>query len=92
MNKRGFQTYPNVRGHVTGDENRGGARVGVVVENDDTKAAGTAGYPAVITHEAGGWVTFYTYALAPSDSPFPGIPQWIGPWTGLSEEIEEMPS
>lgn len=89
MNKSGFQTYPNIRGHVIGDENRGGLRNGVVMDNDETKLSGTAGFPAVVTHEAGGWVTFYTYTLAPDNALFPGVPVWQGPFTGLSEEIEE---
>lgn len=92
MNKTGFQTYPNIQGHVIGDENRGGLRTGMVMENEDTKILGTAGFPAVVTRENDGWVRFYTYGLTPDGSLFPGIPIWTGPFTGLSEEIEEMPS
>ena len=90
MNKTEFQTYPNVQGHVIGDESRGGARVGIVVENQDTKLAGTAGFPAMVTYESDGWVRFYTFSVAPDDSVFPGTPVWRGPFSGLSEEIEEM--
>lgn len=91
MNKTGFQTYPNVQGHVIGDENRGGARVGVVVENQDTKLAGTAGFPAMVTHESDGWVRFYVYKIKPASSAT-GSEEiwWEGPFNGLSEEIEEM--
>lgn len=84
MNTTGYQTYPNARGHARGDENRGGLRVGVVTVNKDTERAGTAGYPAMVTHESDGWVKFYTFV------PVEDIPQWRGPFDGLSEEIEEM--
>lgn len=92
MKNTDMQTYPNIQGHMIGDENRGGLRNGVVIENSDTQRAGTAGYPAVVTRESDGWIRFYIYTLAADDSLFPGVPVWKGPFTGLSEEIEETAS
>lgn len=81
-----YQTYPNVLGHVRGDLSRGGKRVGTVVENEDTERAGTAGYPAMVTHEDVGMVRFYIYDIETE------VPTWKGPFMGLSEEIEELDS
>ena len=86
-----LQTYPNVLGHARGDENRGGLRAGVVVDNMDTDMAGTAGFPAMVTHEENGWARFYIY-MTKLDSSVSGPEQtwWQGPYRALSEEIEEM--
>lgn len=93
INTNELKVYPNVHGHVTGDENRGGLRVGMVIENQDTQLAGTSGFPATVTHEADGWVRFYIYMVKPASSiTGPEERWWQGPFTGLSEEIEEMTS
>lgn len=79
-----YQTYPNILGHVRGDLSRGGKRVGTVVENADTERAGTAGFPAMVTHEEGARVRFYIFMTETE------VPMWQGPYHGLSEEIIEM--
>lgn len=89
MNESGYQAYPNARGHVCGDPKRGGLRIGRVVENEDTQKDGTAGYPAMVTHEEGARVRFYIFTTTGIDAQFVNIPLWLGPYKGLSEEIEE---
>lgn len=84
-----YKSYPNAHGHVCGDPQRGGLRTGWVVRNDDTQKAGTAGYPAMVTHEEDATVRFYIFTTTGIDSLFANTPLWLGPYTGLSEEIQE---
>ena len=53
--------------------------------NEDTQPIGLSGLQAVVTHEADGWVRFYTLTRREN-----GVLIWQGPFDGLSEEIEEM--
>lgn len=85
-----YKTYPNMRGHVRGEEGRGALRSGMVMRNDDTIKTGIDGYFAAVTYEQDGWVRCYLYQLTPGESLFPNTPMWIGPYQVLSEEIEEM--
>lgn len=82
-----YQTYPNQIGHKPGGETRGVIRTGMVEENADTKHQGVAGYFAAVTYEAEGEVRFYVFSATPSESRFPNVPSWMGPYTALSEEI-----
>jgi hypothetical protein len=82
-----YRTYPNQIGHKPGEADRGVVRTGMVEENEDTKDRGLADYFAAVTHEANGEVRFYVFTATPSDSKFPNIPLWKGPYTSLSEEI-----
>lgn len=87
---RDYQSYPNRRGKPRDDDNRGALRVGIVEENEATEAAGLAGYLAAVTHEEHGEVRFYIGRLTPSDSQFPNVWLWVGPYWALSEEIVPM--
>ncbi len=88
-----YQVYPNRCGKPredVEDNHRGALRTGFVEENQEMVKRELAGYYAAVTHEDKGAVRFYVFTSTPADSLFPNIPMWVGPFTGLSEEIVPM--
>lgn len=90
MNVNRCQVYPNWLGKMTGDENRGPIRFGMVEENQAMQRLGAAGNFAAVTREENGEVRFYYFTATPENSLFPNNPLWIGPCQALSEEIVPM--
>lgn len=76
-----YNAYPNRCGKKRTDDNRGALRVGIVEDNADMQDLGIAGRTAAVTHEAEGYVRFYSLTMEGN------IFVWDGPFEAHSEEI-----